>query len=769
MTEAKKEKNKLDAKEKTKAKPKAKPKLKVSDAAALENLKAKAAQMPEAKTKSKAAKLLSAAKTAVTKRKAAPKKKVLPLPETAAPAAAVKPQAPKPTVIPPVHVPAVAHPKTAHPQEAHKPKVFPQEAVLPIKTEKTIKEDKPAGIEKPLAVKEENIIPVKEEKAALVKEQKPAVVKEVAVSAPVLKELELKFPIIVKDLAIKLQEKSSGLIKTLMGLGVMAGLNQTLDEVVVVQVCAKYGFRIKEAPSAEKTILGIHEEDDSPGSLKHRSAIVTLMGHVDHGKTSLLDAIRKSKVTESEHGGITQHIGAYRVEIPHGEITFLDTPGHEAFTAMRARGASITDIVVLVVAADEGIMPQTQEALDHARAASVSIIIALNKIDKPTADVDRVKKQLSELNLVPEDWGGKTIVVGVSAKTGQGIDELLEMILLEAQMLELKANPDKPARGVVIEAKSNKYKGPVVTLLVKNGTLRLNDNIIVGSFYGKAKAMFNDRGQTVREIGPSLPVEVLGISGLPQAGEQFFVVENEKKAKELAEGRQEKEKELQMQPVKRLGLEDLYSQIKAGKIKELKLILKADAHGSLEAIKDTLGKIVSTEISLVYIHEGVGNINSSDVILAVASNALILGFNVVADDLAKDLISREGQEVRTYNIIYELANDIRAALEGMLEPKLKKVFLGRVEIRKVFKLSRSGIIAGSFVIKGKVFRNSQVSLVRNGEVVYEGELSSLKRFKDDVREVAEGFECGIALKGYDGIMEGDILEAYQIEKIARKL
>lgn len=640
-------------------------------------------------------------------------------------------------------------PTVVQPPKAPEPKAAPQEALKP--------------------VKKEEIRKAEPKKEAIKAEEPPVIAPAPAPAQPDLKELELTVPIVVKDLAVKLQEKPSVLIKQLMSMGIMAGINQAVDEAVAAKICEKYGMKIKHALSDEEVIKQVHEVADGAEKLKHRAPIVTLMGHVDHGKTSLLDAIRNSKVTEKEHGGITQHIGAYRVKLAHGEITFLDTPGHEAFTAMRARGASITDIVVLVVAADEGIMPQTQEAIDHARAAGVTIMVAMNKIDKATADVDRLKKQLSEVNLMAEDWGGKTITVGVSAKTGAGIDGLLEMILLEAQMLELRANPDRLARGVVIEAKSSKHKGPVVTLLVKNGTLRLNDNIIVGTFFGKVRAMFNDRGQPVTEAAPSFPVEVLGISGLPQAGEEFLVIADEKKAKEIVLERQERLKEEQLKPIKRIGLEDIYSQIKEGKLKELKLILKADAQGSLEAIKETLKKITTAEITINFIHEGIGNINSSDVILAVASNALILGFNVVADDMAKDVIAKEGQEVRTYNIIYELANDIKAALEGMLEPKLKRVFMGKVEIRKVFKLSRSGTIAGCFVTKGKIARVATVSLVRNGEEIFEGSLLSLKRFKDDVKEVTEGFECGIALKGFDGVMEGDVIEAYLIEKIARKL
>jgi translation initiation factor IF-2 len=592
---------------------------------------------------------------------------------------------------------------------------------------------------------------------------------EIEIKVKPEKEIELELPITVKDLAIKLQEKSSILIKHLMGMGVMIGINQTLDEATLNKLCLKYNFGIKQAPNAEEAALQVHKKIDQPQEQKNRSPIVTFMGHVDHGKTSLLDAIRKTKVTEGEHGGITQHIGAYRVNLAQGEITFLDTPGHEAFTAMRARGARITDIVVLVVAADDGIMPQTQEAIDHARAAGVPIIVAINKIDKAQANLDTVKKQLAVAGLNPEDWGGKTITVAVSAKTGAGIDNLLEMILLQAEIMELKANPDRLANGVVLEARMAKGKGPVATLLVQNGTLHLNQNIIVGNLYGKIRAMLNDRGQGVTTVGPATPVEVLGINGIPQVGEQFFVIEDEKQAKSLIQGRVEKEKQQQIKEVHRVNLEELHAQIAAGKIKELNLIIKADVQGSLEAIKDTLDKLNVSEIKINMTHMGAGNINTSDVILAVASDALLLGFNVSADEPAKELISKEGIEVKTYSIIYELANDIKAAIEGMLDPKLKKVFLGRVEVRKMFKLSHSGIIAGCFVTKGKINRHCMITLMRNGAVAFEGKLSSLKRFKDDVREVGEGFECGIAVSGFDQLVEGDIIEAYDIEKIARKL
>ena len=656
---------------------------------------------------------------------------------------------PQATVTPPPSKPPVepfSEIETALPRAAVAPKVIPS---------------KPAAVQQQPPVKKEIKAPPK---PAI--PEPPPVKKEVK---PPLKELEVTIPISLKDLAVKLQEKPSTLIKLLMDMKMMATINQSLNEAQVSFICEKFSCTIKKALNREETLLQEHQVADTPAQLKTRPPIVTFMGHVDHGKTSLLDAIRDTKVVEKEHGGITQHIGAYRVMLPHGEITFLDTPGHEAFTAMRARGARITDIVVLVVAADDGVMPQTKEAVDHARAAGVSIIVALNKIDKPQADPDLVKKQLSAINLLPEDWGGKIITVPVSAKTGKGIDELLELILLEAQMLELKANPQRPAKGVVVEAKLSKGRGPVATLLVQNGTLHAHDSIIVGEHYAKIRAMFNARGQVVREAGPAVPVEVLGLSGVPEAGEQFYVVKDEKQAKELAGGRQEKERQLQMKSAKKISLEDLYAQILEGKLKELKIIVKSDVQGSLEAIKDTLQKLNISEIKLDIIHEGVGSINSSDVLLASASNALILGFNVTPDDPARELIAKEGVDARTYNIIYELANDIKAALEGMLEPKLKKVFLGKVEVRKVFRLSRSGTVAGCFVSKGKVARNSQIAVMRNGEPIFEGTISALKRFKDDVREVLEGFECGITINGFDAFQEGDVLEAFDVEKIARKL
>jgi translation initiation factor IF-2 len=654
------------------------------------------------------------------------------------------------------------HKESIHKEPAHKE---------PVHKDPVHKEARhPEPEHKDQAVKAHKLAVTKEEVPPLAPPVEPVKVVMPASQPPVkqLKDLELSFPVTVKDLAIKLQLKASVLIMELMSKRVMAGINQNVDPSVVAVIAEKYGYRIVEAPTEEEAALSVHEEQDQPANLKPRAPIVTIMGHVDHGKTSILDSIRKSKVADAEFGGITQHMGAYRVSLPQGEITFLDTPGHEAFTAMRARGASVTDIVVLVVAADDGVMPQTREAIDHAKAAKVSIIVALNKIDKPQAEPDRVKKQLGEFGLVPEDWGGKTITVNVSAKTGQGINELLEMILLEAQMLELKSNPGRLGKGVVIESKLVKNRGPVSTLLVQNGTLHLNDNIIVGDHYGKIRAMFNDRGQAVTEVGPSYPVEVLGITGVPEAGEKFYAITDERTAKELVQQRQDQAKQHAMQPIKRMGLEDLYTQIKEGKLKELNLVLKSDAQGSAEAIKEALKKIPSDEVQLCILHEGIGNITSSDVILAVASNALILGFNVVVDDAAKAAVSREGQDVRIYNVIYELVNDIRAALEGMLAPKLKKVFVARADIKKVFRLS-SGTIAGCLVAKGTINRHNPVSVVRNGRSVFEGELSTLKRFKDDVREVEEGYECGMTFKGFNEVMEGDVVEVFKIEKIARTL
>ncbi len=586
----------------------------------------------------------------------------------------------------------------------------------------------------------------------------------------VKKEIEINIPITVKDLSIKLQEKSSTLIKKLMEMGMMVSLNNPLDKAIISKLEEAFDFKAKELPTQEEAIVQEHKKQDDPSSLKLRHPVVTLMGHVDHGKTSLLDAIKKSDIAAKEYGGITQHIGAYEVITPRGKITFLDTPGHEAFTEMRARGAKATDLVVLVVAADDGVMPQTIEAIDHARIAGVPILVALNKIDKPGADADKVKKQLAGLNLLSEDWGGKTIVVGVSAKTGQGIEGLLEMIILESEMLELKANFDRKASGVVIESKISKGRGPVSTFLVQNGTLHVNDIVLVGRYYGKIRAMFDEHSKQKMTALPSDPIEVLGLSGTPQSGEEFYVVDDEKSAREISIKRQELEKLKEIASMKKITLEEISSQIKDGiKISELNIILKADVQGSLEAAVQALNKLPNQEVKLNIIHSAVGLINTSDVILASACNAFIFGFHVEADEPAKEKANTEGVQIRTYNVIYELINELTSALEGLLKPKLKKIFTGRVLIKQVFKLSRSGVIAGCFVQKGKVLRSCDVSLVRSEQVIFEGKISSLKRFKDDVKEVSESMECGISLGGFVDIREGDIIEAYQTEKIARKL
>ncbi len=590
------------------------------------------------------------------------------------------------------------------------------------------------------------------------------------VEAKQLVDLEVRVPISVKDFSAKVQQKPSVILKSIMKLGILAHINQSMDAAVVSKLAREFGYNVVKIKTQEEQLIETHQkEDEDPKLLKPRAPVITFMGHVDHGKTSLLDRIRKSKVTDTEHGGITQHIGAYSVQLPKGRITFLDTPGHEAFTAMRARGAHITDIVVLVVAADEGVMPQTEEAIDHARAANVPIVVALNKIDRKNADPDRVKKQLSEHNLAPEDWGGKTVVVGVSAMTGEGVDNLLELILLEAELLELKANADKNASGIVVDAHMSPGKGSVTTLIVQSGTLREGDNIVVGPFYGRVRALIDDRGRTIKEAGPSMPVEVLGPSDVPEAGELFYVLEDERQAKEIAAKRQEQLKNRRLQMTSRITLEDLYAQVQDGQVKELNVILKADVQGSLEALKDSLAKIPSDKVKIKFIHAGVGDVNSSDVILAVASKAIIIAFHVDIDVRAKKELEKDPVDVRQYRIIYDAVNDIKKALEGLLEAKIRKKFLGRVEIREVFKLSKQGTVAGCYVTKGRVTRKDHVDVVRNGEPVYTGTISGLKRFKDDVKDVTEGTECGISFAGFTAFEAGDIIEVYEIERIAQKI
>lgn len=580
------------------------------------------------------------------------------------------------------------------------------------------------------------------------------------------KIIEVGETILVKELAEKLNKPSADVIKTLIFTGVMAGINQEIDFATAEKVCEKYEVLIeKKEVSAELDKLEI--EDEKEENLQKRPPIITVMGHVDHGKTSLLDAIRKAKVTATEAGGITQHIGAYTVTVNGEEITFLDTPGHEAFTAMRARGAQITDVVILVVAADDGIMPQTKEAISHCKAAGVPMVVAINKIDRPGANIDRVKQELTEYGLVAEDWGGDTICVPVSAKEGQGIGTLLEMVLLTAEMLELKANPNRKAKGTVIEAKLDKGRGAVASLLVQNGTLHVGDSILVGSTYGRIRAMFDDTGKKIKSAGPSIPVEILGLSEVPAAGDRFNQVKDEKTARNMAENRKEKMK-AESQNRHRVSLEDLYSQIKEGTVKELSIIVKADVQGSVEAIRQSLEKLSTEDVKVRVIHGGVGAITETDITLATASNAIVIGFNVRPDNNAVSAAEKDGVDIKTYRIIYDAIDDVKSAMIGMLEPEYKEVVLGKAEIRETYKISNVGTIAGCYVTDGKITRNSDIRVIRDGIVIFESTLASLKRFKDDVKEVKSGYECGLSVEKFNDIKEGDIIEAYTMEAIERK-
>jgi len=597
----------------------------------------------------------------------------------------------------------------------------------------------------------------------------PEVVQEIERNES-LPDIEVQVPITVKELSVKLQQKPSALLKHLMKMGALCHINQALNADVVSRIVQDFGFNLAKIQTQEEQLIETHKEEEEDESLlTPRSPVITFMGHVDHGKTTLVDWIRKSKVADAEHGGITQHMGAYSVKLQKGNITFLDTPGHEAFTAMRARGAHITDIVVLVVAADEGVMPQTLEAIDHARAADVPIVVALTKMDKNNADADRVKKQLSEHDLMAEDWGGKTVVAGVSAKTGEGVDQLLELILLESELLELKANAEKKSSGIVVEAHLSHGKGVVATLIVQSGTLNAGETIVSGAYSGKIRAMFDSNGHSLKVAGPSTPVEVLGLSDVPEAGELFYAVENEKQAREITFRRQEQIKDQKLHATPKITLEDLHEQLQEGAIKELNVILKSDVKGSLEALKDSLEKIPSDRVKIRFIHSAVGDVNASDVLLAVASKAIIIAFHVGIDLRAKEEIEKDLVDVREYRIIYDAVDDMKKALEGLLEAKTKKNFLSRIEIREVFKLSKQGIVAGCYVQKGKVHRKAHADIIRNDEVVFSGVICALKRFKDDVKDVTEGMECGIKLEGYDDYEKGDIIEAYELESIAQTL
>ena len=581
------------------------------------------------------------------------------------------------------------------------------------------------------------------------------------------KQLRLGEAVTVKELAEKMNTRPAEVIRVLMKMGVMATINAVIDLGKATALAQTFGYSV-EAAAADSGEAFIDEED-SEENLLSRAPVVTVMGHVDHGKTSLLDAIRATNVTQSEAGGITQHIGAYAVNTTRGNVVFLDTPGHEAFTAMRARGAQATDIVVLVVAADDGVMPQTVEAITHARAANVPIVVAINKIDLPDANPDRIKQQLSDHGLVPEQWGGETIFVEVSAKRKQNIDELLEMLLLQAEILELRANPSRRGQGVVIEAELDKNRGPVATVLVQKGTVRISDAFVVGMHYGRIRALLNDRGEKIAEARPATPVEAIGLSGVPLAGDPFQVVSDEKKARQIAILRQQRQREEHIQRTSRVTLEDLYRQIKEGEVKELNVLIKADVQGSGQAVRDTLEKLSTSEVRVRVIQGAVGGITESDVMLASASNAIVIGFNVRPTPKASELAEREGVDVRLYTIIYDLVGDVRAALEGLLEPEVAEHIMGRAEVRETYHIPRIGAVAGCYVTEGTITRNAECRLLRDDVVVYQGRIASLRRFKDDVHEVHSGYECGIGLERFGDIKRGDIIEPFVREQVAKKL
>ena len=572
--------------------------------------------------------------------------------------------------------------------------------------------------------------------------------------------------VVVGEFATLIGVPPTQVIMSLMKMGIMANINQNIKFETAEKIAFEFDKLVElKEPEEEKEDIIIQE--DSEEDLELRPPIVTVMGHVDHGKTSLLDAIRKTKVTDKEAGGITQHIGASEVYINGKKVVFLDTPGHEAFTQMRLRGAQVTDIAILVVAADDGIMPQTIEAISHAKAADIPIIVAINKIDKPTANIEKVRQELSNNGLLVEDWGGDIIDVPVSAKKGQNLDKLLEMVLLVAEMEELKANPNRPAVGTVIESNLDKGRGPVATVIVSNGTLKVGDPVIAGTAYGKIRALVNDKGQRVKKATPSTPVEILGLNEVPMAGDQFVVMPSEKAARTIGEKRRIKQRDEQMKATSKITLEDLFDKMQEGEVKELDIVLKADVQGSLEAIRQSIEKISNEQVQLKVIHSGVGAVADSDIMLASASNAIVIGFNVRPTSSAIAMAEREQVDMRTYRIIYELIEDIEKAMKGMLDPEYKEVVIGQAEVRETFKVSGVGTIAGSYVTEGKVTRSSKARLVRNGIVIYDGEVASIRRFKDDVKEVARGYECGITLANFNDIKEQDIIEAYEMQEIER--
>lgn len=580
------------------------------------------------------------------------------------------------------------------------------------------------------------------------------------------KQMTITIPdeIVVNELALRLKATAAEVIKKLMMMGVMATVNDVIDFDTASLIAMEFHAKVEKevVVTIEEQIIDDSEDEDD--NLVPRAPVVVVMGHVDHGKTSLLDAIRKANVTKSEAGGITQHIGAYRVPVGDGEITFLDTPGHEAFTTMRARGAQVTDIAILVVAADDGIKPQTVEAISHAKAAGISIIVAINKMDKPTANPDRVKEQLTQHEILPEEWGGDVPCMPISALTGEGIQELLEMVMLVADMKELKANPDRAAKGTVIEARLDKGRGPIATILVQNGTLNIGDSIVAGTTVGRVRAMTNDRGELVKSAGPSVPVEITGLDDVPTGGDIFNAVSDERLGRQLVEQRRSQQKEERFNAQTKVTLDNLFDQMQEGQMKELQIIVKADVQGSFEAVKQSLEKLSNDEVRVRVIHGGVGAISESDVMLASASNAIIIGFNVRPDPVAEENAKRDGIDLHLYRIIYEAIEDVQAAMKGMLAPKYRELFYGRAECRQVYKISNVGIVMGSYVTDGKIVRNSLVRIVRDGIIIADDKIASLRRFKDDVKEVAEGYECGVTLEHFNDVKEGDVFESYIMEE-----
>ena len=580
------------------------------------------------------------------------------------------------------------------------------------------------------------------------------------------KQMTITIPdeIVVNELALRLKATAAEVIKKLMMMGVMATVNDVIDFDTASLIAMEFHAKVEKevVVTIEEQIIDDSEDEDD--NLVPRAPVVVVMGHVDHGKTSLLDAIRKANVTKSEAGGITQHIGAYRVPVGDGEITFLDTTGHEAFTTMRARGAQVTDIAILVVAADDGIKPQTVEAISHAKAAGVSIIVAINKMDKPTANPDRVKEQLTQHEILPEEWGGDVPCMPISALTGEGIQELLEMVMLVADMKELKANPDRAAKGTVIEARLDKGRGPIATILVQNGTLNIGDSIVAGTTVGRVRAMTNDRGELVKSAGPSVPVEITGLDDVPTGGDIFNAVSDERLGRQLVEQRRSQQKEERFNAQTKVTLDNLFDQMQEGQMKELQIIVKADVQGSFEAVKQSLEKLSNDEVRVRVIHGGVGAISESDVMLASASNAIIIGFNVRPDPVAEENAKRDGIDLHLYRIIYEAIEDVQAAMKGMLAPKYRELFYGRAECRQVYKISNVGIVMGSYVTDGKIVRNSLVRIVRDGIIIADDKIASLRRFKDDVKEVAEGYECGVTLEHFNDVKEGDVFESYIMEE-----